>query len=152
MLASKVCIRTHSSLWIVQSHPPWNEQFPLSPLAGLWGKLKPEIGLRGVSSSRAGATSAAASWLLAIQTLHPNTHPWILLLNYFQTRYWGIEKTWSWFHSGHKWRKRHGFQGDIPEVKTLCSLSKAYPVVFNVMCKDLLTDDLTLKCLEDRKY
>lgn len=155
MLASKDCIHTRSSLWIVQSHPPWNEQFQLIPLAGLWGKLRPEIGLRGVSSSRAGAVSAGASWLPAIQTLHPNTHPWILLFNYryFQTRYWGTEKTWSWFHSGHNLRKRNGFHGDIPEVKTLCSLSKGFRFPFLMQqCKDLLTDDLSLKCLEDMKY
>lgn len=46
-------ISTHSlplsSHRIVQSHPPWNEQFQLSPLAQLWGKLKPEIELRDVS-------------------------------------------------------------------------------------------------------
>lgn len=119
VLASKDWIHTLSSLWIVQSHPPWNEQFQLSPLAELWGKLKPEIGLRGVSSSGAGAVRAGASRLLATQTLHPETY---LTVYFFQILPDLLRKRESVKLPIYQ----NCFLGDIPKRKALLSFKRFF--------------------------
>lgn len=73
VLASKGCICTLSSFWIVQSHPPWNEQFQLSPLAGLWGNSSLRLVL--------GAEPVAERGLIAIQNPHLNSFLLFLFLN-----------------------------------------------------------------------